>query len=77
MNKTQKSRYILVTEHIYEGDGVKYNLDKKVSGNIRLNMLSGVYLDKPPYSYSNIVHLLKIPSAGGVIRTSLIVNDNK
>lgn len=77
MNKTQKSRYILVTEHIYEGDGVKYNLDKSVSENIRLNMLSGVYLDKPPYSYSNIVHLLKIPSDGGVIRTSLIVNDNE
>ena len=67
-----KYRYMLITEHIYQGDDVVYNLDKPSDGGIRLKRKSGVYLDKEPYSFANIKHLLAIPSAGGVIRTSLI-----
>ena len=74
LSKTTKYKYVLVTEHIYEGEDVKYNVDKRVNESTRLNMFSGVYLDKPPYNYKNIVHLLKVSEDGGVIRTSLIIN---
>ena len=35
---------------------------------------SGVYIEKPPYDYNNVVHLLEIESDGGIIRTSLLIN---
>lgn len=71
--KLQAYRYVLVTEHIYEGEGVIYNLDKPANGDIRLSRLSGVYLDQPPYNIP-MVHLLKCRQNGGVIRTSIFMN---
>lgn len=73
LDKVKKYRYLLVTEHIYEGEGIQYNLDKGTGANIRLNKCSGVYLEQPPYDRKNIVHLLRIPEYGGIIRTSLII----
>lgn len=73
LEKAEKYRYLLVTEHICEGSGVKYNLDKIAGAHIRLYELSGVYLEQPPYSKQNIVHLLRVPESGGIIRTSLVI----
>ena len=73
--KADKFKFALITEHIYEGDGVIYNADKITGADIRLNYKSGIYLERPPFNYSNIVHLLKMPEFGGIIRTSLIIND--
>lgn len=71
--KTKKYRYLLVTEGIYEGPGVRYNLDKIAGAHIRLYEFSGVYLERPPYSMQNMVHLLRVPEDGGMIRTSLVI----
>jgi hypothetical protein len=73
LEKTEKYRYLLVTEHIYEGEGIQYNRDKIAGAHIRLFELSGVYLEQPPYNKHNIVHLLRIPEYGGIIRTSLVI----
>ena len=73
LEKTKKYRYLLVTEHIYEGAGVQYNRDKIAGAHIRLFELSGVYLEQPPYNKRNIVHLLRVPEDGGIIRTSLVI----
>lgn len=74
LDKISGYRYVLITEHIYEGKDAIFNVDKKIDESIRLNMLSGVYLEKSPYNYKNIAHLLRVPEDGGIIRTSLIIN---
>lgn len=71
--KATKYHYILDTEGIYEGQGVRYNLDIKTGPYTRANKISGVYLEQPPYNKRNIVHLLRVPEDGAVIRTSLII----
>lgn len=75
LTKADKFKFALITEHIYEGEGVIPNLDNNRNGDIRLGFKSGIYLEKPPFNYSNVVHLLKIAQYGGIIRTSLIIND--
>lgn len=75
VTKLRSFRYVLVTEHIYEGEGVIYNLDKPANGDIRLSRLSGVYLEKPPYNLP-LIHLLKCKQLGGVIRTSIFRNSD-
>lgn len=75
VTKLRPFRYVLVTEHIYEGEGVIYNLDKPANGDIRLSRLSGVYLEKPPYNLP-LIHLLKCKQLGGVIRTSIFRNSD-
>lgn len=75
LNKADKFKFALITEHIYDGERFTPNLDKPTDGGIRLGYGSGIYLEYPPFNYSNIVHLLKVPGYGGIIRTSLIIND--
>lgn len=74
LDKAKNFRYVLITEHIYAGEDVVYNMDIPTVGPIRLNKKSGVYLEKPPWNCKNIVHLLDIAGYGGSIRTSLIMN---
>ena len=74
LSKTKDFKFILVTEHIYEGLDKIYNIDKAADENIRLGLRSGVYLEKPPYNFKNMVHLLKVQEGGGIIRSSLIIN---
>ena len=74
LDKATKFHYVLITEHIYTGEDVVYNVDIPIVGPIRLSKKSGVYLEKPPWNCRNIVHLLDISGYGGSIRTSLIIN---
>ena len=73
--ETKDFKFVLVTEHIYDGNDAIFNADKSADDTTRIIFKSSVYLDKPPYNYKNIVHLLKFPEYGGIIRTSLIVNE--
>ena len=75
LNKARNFKFLLVTEHIYDGADAVFNVDKIANRDIRLGFKSGVYLEYPPYNYKNIVHLLKIPELGGIIRSSLIINE--
>ena len=75
VKRLKSYHYVLYTEHVYLGDGVIYNIDKKIGPQIRLGRKSGVYLEKAPYNCQNIIHLLSIPNNGGVIRTSLMINE--
>ena len=72
--KANDFKFAFITEHLFEGDGVVYNVEKPTNGGIRLSQRSGVYLEHSPYNYKNIVHLLKVPEYGGIIRSSLIIN---
>ncbi len=73
LSKTRGYKYILISEHIYEGNDVRYNLDKTPNASIRLKQQSGVYIEKSPFNIKNLVHVLKVPETEGIIRTSLIV----
>ena len=73
--KTKNFKFLFITEHIYEGADSIFNVDKISNNGIRLNLKSGVYLEHAPFNYKNIVHLLKIPQYGGIIRSSLIINE--
>ena len=75
--KTKNFKFVLVTESIYDGDDAVYNIDIKASNGTRGAFKSGVYLERPPYNFKNIVHLLKVQGkngAGDLIRTSLLIN---
>ena len=74
LEKTKKFHFLLITEHIYEGEDVRYNLDKKTGNHTRLNACSGVYIEQAPFGMQHVVHLLRIPDSGGVIRTSLVIS---
>ena len=74
LDKTKNFKFLLITEHIYEGADSIFNVDKISNNSIRLSLKSGVYLEHAPFNYKNIVHLLKIPQYGGIIRSSLIIN---
>ena len=74
LGKALKFKYLFITEHIYDAPDAVHNVDKQTDESIRLNHKSGIYLERAPFSYNNIVHLLKIPEYGGIIRSSLIIN---
>ena len=74
LGKTNKFKYLFITEHIYDAPDAVYNVDKENSNTIRLFNKSGVYLEHAPFNVKNIVHLLKVMQSGGVIRSSLIIN---
>jgi len=71
--KTNKFKFLFITEQIYDAPDAVYNVDMQTTNSIRLRYKSGVYLEHAPFNYKNIVHLLKIPG-NGVIRSSLIIN---
>ena len=77
LSKTKDFKYMLITEHIYDGADAIFNVDQSANINVRLSVAkSGLYLEKPPFNYKNIVQLLKLNQYGGTIRTSLIINGN-
>lgn len=75
LSKIKAFKFVLITEHIYEGIDKIINIDKSTDGNIRIGLRSGVYVEKPPYNLKNIVHLLRVEEGGGIIRSSLIINE--
>ena len=77
LNKARNFKFLLVTEHIYDGADAVFNVDKIANRDIRLGFKSGVYLEYPPYNYKNIVHLLKVSEyeSNDIIRSSLIINE--
>ena len=72
IERCEKYRYLIVTEHIPTSGKVKPNRDKPHGPDIRLYWNSGVFLDKPPFSRST-TKLLEVPvDKWSVLRTSLI-----
>ena len=68
-----KFPYLLITEDVYRGPGLRPNLDIQHGPCNRLFDRSGVYLDLPPYS-RKLEHVLEVmcPETDSVLRTSLI-----
>ena len=74
LGKASKFKFLFITEHIYDSTDAVYNIDRNANEGIRLGYKSGVYLEHAPFGLKNIVHLLKVPEYGGIIRSSLIIN---
>ena len=79
LSKTDKFKFLFVTESIYDSPDAIYNIDMNSSSSIRLYNKSGVYLEKSPYCIKNMIHLLKVRGGtlSGIpstIRSSLIIN---
>ena len=74
LSKTGNFKFLFITEHIFDAPDAVYNVDKQTNNSIRLGYKSGIYLEHAPFNYKNIVHLLKVPEYGGIIRSSLIIN---
>jgi SAM-dependent methyltransferase len=66
-------RYLVITEDIYAGSGMRPNLEKPHGPDNRLFKRSGVYLDLPPYSLKaqNVLEIA-IPATRSIVRTLLI-----
>jgi 2-polyprenyl-3-methyl-5-hydroxy-6-metoxy-1,4-benzoquinol methylase len=72
LEKCEKYRYVIITEHIPNGRKVKPNHDKPHGPDIRLYWNSGVFLEEPPFSQRTTT-LLDVPvDRWSVLRTSLI-----
>lgn len=60
LEESKRYRYALITDSIYEGRDVRYNLDMETGSSIRLPMKSGIYIDKPPFSLERVAHVLSV-----------------
>jgi 2-polyprenyl-3-methyl-5-hydroxy-6-metoxy-1,4-benzoquinol methylase len=49
LQKTKDFKFVLITEHIYSGEDVVVNMDKKAGPDIRLFKKSGVFLEASPF----------------------------
>lgn len=75
LNKACAFPFVLVTEELYKGKGLIPNIDKPSGYQTRCRIMSGVYLEKRPFSVSNLVHLLVLPTENNtILRTSLMIN---
>jgi 2-polyprenyl-3-methyl-5-hydroxy-6-metoxy-1,4-benzoquinol methylase len=72
IEKCEKYRYLIVTEHIPTGRKVKPNRDKPHGPDIRLYWNSGVFLDQPPFSRRTTILLEAPVDKWSALRTSLI-----
>ncbi len=72
IERCEKYRYLIVTEHIPTGQKVKPNRDKPHGPDIRLFWNSGVFLDKPPFSRNSAILFEAPVDKWSVLRTSLI-----
>lgn len=66
-------KYLVLTEHVPEGDGFVANLDMPTGPGIRLGLPSGVVLTEPPFDLEAKQQkvLCEVPESGGVVRTTL------
>ena len=82
LQKLAHHKYVLITEHVPIGPDVIPNLDKIPGSHIRTRVNSGVFIDQPPFSLSNVKVLFEYrhddPVKGklvpAVIRTYLVEN---
>jgi hypothetical protein len=68
-----RCKYLVLTEHVPEGDDFVANLDMPTGPGIRLGLPSGVVLTEPPFDLQakqqNV--LCEVRESGGVVRTTL------
>ncbi len=77
LKRSEKYKYVLVTEHLPFIPLRGFNKDKPINNSIRLNNRSGVYIERKPFGYK-CKHLLSVESFSRTkIRTSLITNAGK
>ena len=79
LSKTAKFKFLFISEGIYDGADAIHNIDKQADNHTRVNQKSGIYLEYSPFSYKNIVHLLKVHAGNlsgipSTLRSSLIIN---
>lgn len=74
--KTLKSlaryRYVIATEHVYEGAGLRRNRDKPQGPGTRLPKRSGVFLESPPFNCPAKL-TLQVPLAANEILRSVVI----
>ena len=78
LDKASKFKFLFITENIYDAPDAVHNISND-GVSTRIGNKSGIYLEYAPFSFKNIVHLLKVPEnhPSGVsctIRSSLIIN---
>ena len=74
--KCVKYPYLLVTEDVYNGRGVRPNLDMSHGPDNRLFKRSGVFLDYPPFNLvTETILEAPRPMTFSTLRTSVIVQD--
>ena len=80
-NALARCRFLIVTEHIYTGPGLRYNIDKASGPDTRVYEDSGVFLERWPFNIEIQETLLECPQDSIVfgrnkpatLRTSLIL----
>lgn len=71
--KCRKYPYLLITEDVYTGRGMRPNLDHTHGPDNRLCKRSGVHVDLPPYNLrAETILEMPIPETQSLLRTSLI-----
>jgi SAM-dependent methyltransferase len=72
LNKLRAYKFVIVTEHVYSGPGLRPNVDKPHGPGTRIPARSGVFLDAPPFCVAAKI-LVELPlAAHEVLRTVVI-----
>jgi hypothetical protein len=78
IDKCSKFPYVIVTEDVYSGRGMRPNLDIMHGPDNRIFKRSGVFLEQAPFNLqTRSVLEIPCPATASVIRTCLIENKNK
>lgn len=73
LKSLSRYRYVIVTEHVYSGTGLRRNLDKPQGPGTRIPKRSGVFLESPPFNCPAKV-ILEVPLAENEILRSVVVS---
>lgn len=65
-------RFMIITEHVYCGAGLRLNVDISHGPDVRLGNRSGVFLEHPPFCIPTQT-ILEIPYAHGEVLRSVLV----
>jgi glycosyltransferase involved in cell wall biosynthesis/SAM-dependent methyltransferase len=72
LEKCSAYSYVLITEHVYIGEGSRPNVDKPHGPDTRVYDRSGVFLDKAPFDLPTRT-VLELPYADGEVLQSVLL----
>jgi SAM-dependent methyltransferase len=72
LKSLSRYQYVIVTEHVYSGDGLRPNLDKPQGPGTRIPKRSGIFLESPPFSCPAKL-VLEIPKDWNAVLRSVLI----
>lgn len=75
LNSLSRYRFLIVTEHVYSGEGLRRNRDKPQGPGTRIPRRSGVFLDAPPFNLK-VKPLLEVQVGPQEVFRTVVISKN-